>query len=95
MSCTQRRADSSTLRREGAEVFYQACDMTDVTAPRACLMESERRHGAARVLIDSAGNDVRHSVDDVTPEFFDRAIAVKLRHQFFASQAAASAMAAA
>ena len=86
---------AETLRREGAEVFYQACDVTDVTALRTCLAEGERRHGPTRVLINNAANDVRHSVDDVTPEFFDRAIAVNLRHQFFASQAVAPAMAAA
>ncbi len=38
-------------------------------------------------LINNAANDARHSVESVTPEYWDQAIAVNLKHQFFASQA--------
>lgn len=83
------------LRQSGVDVFFQPCDVTDTAALHACLAEAQRRHGAPRVLLNNAANDVRHDVADVTPEFFDRTVAVNLRHQFFASQAVAPAMAAA
>jgi D-xylose 1-dehydrogenase len=37
--------------------------------------------------VNNAGNDNRHTIADVTPEFWDYTIAVNLRHQFFAAQA--------
>jgi NAD(P)-dependent dehydrogenase (short-subunit alcohol dehydrogenase family) len=44
------------------------------------------------VLVNNAANDARHSVEEVTPEYWDRAMAVNLRHQFFVSQAVIPAM---
>jgi NAD(P)-dependent dehydrogenase (short-subunit alcohol dehydrogenase family) len=44
------------------------------------------------VLVNNAGNDTRHTVAGVTPEFWDRTIAVNLRHQFFMSQAVIPSM---
>jgi D-xylose 1-dehydrogenase len=72
--------------------LFLPCDLTDVTQLRAAIAEIEARHGAVRVLVNNAGNDTRHSIDDVTPEDWDRIIAVNLRHQFFAVQAVLPAM---
>jgi NAD(P)-dependent dehydrogenase (short-subunit alcohol dehydrogenase family) len=44
------------------------------------------------VLINNAGNDQRHSIEEVTPELWDRLMAVNLRHQFFVTQAALPAL---
>ncbi|HEY1805014.1 MAG TPA: SDR family NAD(P)-dependent oxidoreductase, partial [Terracidiphilus sp.] len=48
--------------------------------------------GAIDVLINNAANDQRHTIEEVTPESFDRSIAVNLRPQFFAVQAVLPAM---
>ncbi|MGB6598554.1 MAG: SDR family NAD(P)-dependent oxidoreductase [Candidatus Acidiferrum sp.] len=74
-----------------APVFLP-CDLTDIPALRAAIAETEERHGTVRVLVNNAGNDARHSLEDVTPDEWDRSIAVNLRHQFFASQAVIPAM---
>ena len=66
---------------------FLPCDLTDIPKLRAAIAETEARHGAVRVLVNNAGNDARHSIEDVTPEYWDRTIAVNLRHQFFAAQA--------
>ena len=68
------------------------CDLTDISRLREAVAEIEARHGAVRVLVNNAGNDARHSIEDVTPEYWDRSMAVNLRHQFFASQAVIPAM---
>jgi NAD(P)-dependent dehydrogenase (short-subunit alcohol dehydrogenase family) len=39
------------------------------------------------VLVNNAGNDSRHSIEEVTAEYWDQAIAVNLKHQFFVAQA--------
>ena len=41
-----------------------------------------------RVLINNAARDDRHRIEDVTPAYWDDNLAVNLRHQFFAAQAA-------
>jgi NAD(P)-dependent dehydrogenase (short-subunit alcohol dehydrogenase family) len=64
---------------------FLPCDLTDIPKLRAAIAEIEVRHGAVRVLVNNAGNDARHSIEDVTPEYWDRTIAVNLRHQFFAA----------
>jgi NAD(P)-dependent dehydrogenase (short-subunit alcohol dehydrogenase family) len=48
--------------------------------------------GPIEVLVNNAANDTRHSYAEVTPEEWDAAIAVNLRHQFFAIQAVAPGM---
>jgi NAD(P)-dependent dehydrogenase (short-subunit alcohol dehydrogenase family) len=74
-----------------APVFLP-CDLTDISKLRAAIAEIEVRHGTIRVLVNNAGNDARHSIDEVTPEYWDRAIAVNLKHQYFVSQAVIPAM---
>ena len=39
------------------------------------------------VLVNNAGHDARHALEAVTPEYWDQAIAVNFKHQFFTSQA--------
>ncbi len=44
------------------------------------------------MLVNNAAHDERHTIDEVTPEYFDQRIAVNLKHQFFAIQAVAGDM---
>ena len=39
------------------------------------------------VLVNNAARDDRHSMDKVTPEYWDERMATNLRHQFFSAQA--------
>jgi len=63
------------------------CDLTDTAALRAALGEIRAALGPAAVLINNAANDQRYEFDQITPEQFDRTIAVNFRHVFFAAQA--------
>ncbi|MDE3103714.1 MAG: SDR family oxidoreductase [Acidobacteriota bacterium] len=74
--------------------FY-ACDLTDVAALQATVHTIQQRFGTIDVLVNNAGNDTRHAFDTVTPELWDRTLALNLRHQFFMAQAVAPAMRAA
>ncbi|MEJ8824321.1 SDR family oxidoreductase [Variovorax humicola] len=76
-----------------ASVLYQHCDITDIEALRAAIAAVRTRFGPIGVLLNNAANDTRHKVADVTPEFFDRTVAVNLKHQYFAAQAVAPDMA--
>jgi NAD(P)-dependent dehydrogenase (short-subunit alcohol dehydrogenase family) len=48
--------------------------------------------GDIGVLINNAGNDDRHAMDQVTPAYWDERMSVNLRHMFFAAQAVAPQM---
>jgi D-xylose 1-dehydrogenase len=71
------------------------CDLRDVAALRSAVAEVRDRLGPIRVLVNNAAHDERHSIEQVTPEYWDDRFAVNLRHQFFAAQAVAPDMAAA
>jgi len=75
--------------------LYIHCDLRDIAALRAAVEEARARLGPARVLVNNAAHDERHAIEAVTPEYWDDRFAVNLRHQFFAAQAVAPAMAAA
>lgn len=75
--------------------FYAACDVRDARAYQALLREVIATLGPIRVLVNNAGRDDRHAMEEVTPEFWDDRLALNLKHYFFAIQAVAPGMAAA
>jgi D-xylose 1-dehydrogenase len=66
---------------------YCHCDLTDVSSLQRSTFEIVDTYGSVDVLINNAADDTRHSVADVTPEFWDQSMAINLKHQFFMSQA--------
>jgi NAD(P)-dependent dehydrogenase (short-subunit alcohol dehydrogenase family) len=66
---------------------FVKCDLTDIEALRVAIGQVRTRLGPITVLVNNAANDQRHSIDEVTPEYWDDRIAVNLKHQFFAAQA--------
>lgn len=75
--------------------WYAACDVRDARAYQALLARVATEVGPVRVLVNNAGRDDRHAMEDVTPEFWDDRLALNLKHHFFAIQAVAPGMAAA
>ena len=75
--------------------WYAACDVRDVPAYQALLARLQAECGPVRVLVNNAGRDDRHTMEEVTPEFWDDRLALNLKHYFFAIQAVAPGMAAA
>ena len=67
---------------------YHRCDLRDVAALQAIVRRVGEETGPITVLVNNAANDDRHQATDVTPAYWDDRIAVNLRHQFFAAQAA-------
>jgi NAD(P)-dependent dehydrogenase (short-subunit alcohol dehydrogenase family) len=75
--------------------WYAACDVRDARAYQALLARVAAELGPIRVLVNNAGRDDRHAMEEVTPESWDERIALNLKHYFFAIQAVAPGMAAA
>jgi NAD(P)-dependent dehydrogenase (short-subunit alcohol dehydrogenase family) len=66
---------------------FRACDLRDLDATAATLAELSGLLGGVDVLLNNAANDDRHTIDDVTPAYWDDRMATNLRHQFFVAQA--------
>ena len=76
----------SALAFEGGALFLK-CDITDIDALRAAIAKVREVLGPIGILVNNAANDDRHRIDDVTVEYWDRALDVNLKHKFFAAQA--------
>jgi len=74
-----------------APLFVPA-DLTDTPALQAAIAQVRARFGPIRALMNNAANDQRHKIEDTTPDYWDAAMAVNLKHQFFAARAVAEDM---
>jgi D-xylose 1-dehydrogenase len=72
--------------------LYQRCDITDIAALQAAIGAAAQQLGDFDVLVNNAANDARHTVAQVTPEDWDRRIAINQRPMFFAIQAVLEGM---
>jgi len=75
-----------------AGATFIACDLRNIEELRNAITTFTRDLGPPLALVNNAARDDRHSIEDVTPEFWDERMATNLRHQFFAAQAVAPAM---
>jgi NAD(P)-dependent dehydrogenase (short-subunit alcohol dehydrogenase family) len=61
--------------------LFLRCDVTRTDELIAAIAEARPKLGPASALINNAANDQRQTFTDVTPEEFDRTIAVNFRHR--------------
>jgi NAD(P)-dependent dehydrogenase (short-subunit alcohol dehydrogenase family) len=71
---------------------YYRCDLTDVDSLKSTVKRILDQFGAVDVLINNAGNDTRHSIEEVTSSYWDQSMAINLKAQFFMAQAVIPAM---
>jgi len=67
-------------------------DVTDLMQVEAALAEAVRTMGGVDVLINNAGISIRHRFLDITPEEWEKVIAVNLTGVFYVAQTAARHM---
>ena len=72
--------------------LFKICDVTDCEDYGVKILQMIDRLGGCDVLVNNAASDDRHSIEDVTPEYWDARMAVNLKHQFFAAKAVVGAM---
>ncbi|MEM9429579.1 MAG: SDR family oxidoreductase [Pseudomonadota bacterium] len=91
------RSDATAFCDETEEVVgrrphFLPCDVTDVAALHRAMDAAAERQGPITVLVNNAGNDQRHQMEDYTVEAWDASHAVNLRPQYFAVQKAVPGM---
>lgn len=76
------------LQRPGCitpEYFH--CDLTNTSELQSVMENILSAHPAIDVLVNNAGNDKRHKIEEVTSDFWDWCMQINLKHQFFMTQA--------
>jgi NAD(P)-dependent dehydrogenase (short-subunit alcohol dehydrogenase family) len=81
------------LSAEGCPApLYLHCDLTDIDALRNAVEQVLAKMGGVDVLVNNAANDQRHTIEEVTPEYWDRCMQLNLKHYFFCIQAVLPSM---
>ncbi len=91
------QAESAALAERLAQAGYpkpwfQMCDVRGVKALQTCIEQAIAELGDFFTLINNVARDDRHSMAQVTPEYYDERMAVNQRPAFFAIQAIVSSM---
>lgn len=84
-------AEELEPRYPGA-VWWQRCDVRDVAALQASIAAAQTHFGDIACLVNNVAHDDRHTLDSVTPEYWEERMAVNQRPAFFAIQAVVPAM---
>lgn len=87
------RALAERLAAAGhAPPWWRACDVRDIAALQAAIADAAAALGDFHTLVNNVANDDRHTLESVTPDYYDERIAINQRPAFFAIQAVVSGM---
>jgi D-xylose 1-dehydrogenase len=72
--------------------WWRTCDVRDVAALQTAVDEATAAVGDFSTLVNNVARDDRHTIESVTPEYWDERMAVNQRPAFFAIQAVVPGM---
>lgn len=75
-----------------APVWWRSCDVRDVAALQQVVAQAQQELGDFSTLVNNVARDDRHTLESVTPEYWDERMAVNQRPAFFAIQAVVPGM---
>lgn len=87
-----RQLAESLSARTQAQIWWRTCDVRDIAALQLAATEAAAALGDFSVLVNNVARDDRHTLESVTPEYWDERMAVNQRPAFFAIQAVVPGM---
>lgn len=72
--------------------WWRRCDVRDIAALQAAVRDAAAELGDFEVLVNNVASDDRHTIDAVTPAYWDERMAINERPAFFAIQAVVPGM---
>jgi D-xylose 1-dehydrogenase len=72
--------------------WWRTCDVRDVTALQAAIAEAAVTLGDFGVLVNNVASDDRHTLESVTPAYYEERMAINERPAFFAIQSVVPGM---
>ena len=71
---------------------FHHCDLREISVLQNTIQKVGEAEKRIDILVNNAAHDERHEFEKITTDYFDDRIAVNLKHQLFAAQAAATFM---
>lgn len=68
-------------------IRFHRCDVTDAGDIAVATNAVREAFGPISVLVNNAASDMRHRLEDVGSDEWDRLVGINLKHQFFLTQA--------
>jgi D-xylose 1-dehydrogenase len=81
------REEQSQALAERTGARFERIDLTDTRATQERIRQIEADGGSFDILVNNAANDDRHSIEQVSEEYWEDRFNVNLKHIFFCSQA--------
>ncbi|HYW58383.1 MAG TPA: SDR family oxidoreductase [Polaromonas sp.] len=75
-----------------AAPWWRVCDVRDIAALQQTITEAAAALGDFSVLVNNVASDDRHSLESVTPAYYDERMAINERPAFFAIQSVVPGM---
>ena len=66
--------------------WWRVCDVRDIAALQASIADAAAALGDFSALVNNVASDDRHTLESVTPEYYDQRMAINERPAFFAIQ---------
>jgi len=85
-------AVAAAIENDGGRAAAFGADVSVRTAVQSMVRQIEQQFGSIDILVNNAGMAVVRSLEDITEDDFDRAIAVNLKSVFLCTQAVLSGM---
>ncbi len=79
--------DEMEKKHNGNRPHFMKCDITDIPALKASIKEAAEHYGPVAILVNNAANDQRHSMEEVSEQFWTKMLDINLKAYFFACQA--------
>jgi NAD(P)-dependent dehydrogenase (short-subunit alcohol dehydrogenase family) len=79
-------------RLGSATLWWRRCDVRDVPALQAAIADAAKALGDFAVLVNNVASDDRHTLEEITPEYYDNRIAINQRPAMFAIQSVVPGM---
>lgn len=73
-------------------VWWRRCDVRDIAALQSAIADAATALGDFAVLVNNVASDDRHTLESITPAYYDDRIAINQRPALFAIQAVVPGM---
>lgn len=73
-------------------LWWRRCDVRDIPALQAAIADAAKALGDFAVLVNNVASDDRHTLEEITPEYYDNRIAINQRPAMFAIQSVVPGM---
>ncbi|XAH24994.1 SDR family oxidoreductase [Xylophilus sp. GW821-FHT01B05] len=87
------RALAGQIQAAGhAAPWWRACDVRDIAALQQAIADAAAELGDFAALVNNVASDDRHTLESVTPAYYDERMAINERPAFFAIQSVVPGM---